>query len=230
MARAIVFDLDGTLVDSAPDIHAAANRVLAEKDLPHVDLPHVDLPTLKSFVGNGVKVLMERCLSHANGGAEPGELQHAVARFLDVYAREPAERTVLFPGVRDLLAGLSRRGDRLGICTNKPEALTRTILRDLDLAEAFDIVIGGDTLPTRKPDPSGLLAAIEALASEPANAIFVGDSEVDAATAEAAEVRFALFTCGYRKGPITGIPHWIAHDTFEDLHQALATAELGSTG
>jgi phosphoglycolate phosphatase len=219
MPRAIVFDLDGTLVDSAPDIHAAANCVLAERDLPQLDLP-----TIKSFIGNGVAVLMQRCLERVIGPTDPAELQDAVTRFLHHYEREPASRTVLFPGVRDLLAGLTERGDRLGICTNKPEALTRAVLRDLGI-DTFEIVIGGDTLPTRKPDPSGLISAIEALDGNPASAIFVGDSEVDGATARAAGVRFALFTCGYRKVPVADIPHWIAHDTFEELHRALNAPE-----
>lgn len=224
MSRAVVFDFDGTLVDSAPDIHAAANCVLAERELPRLDLP-----VIKSFIGNGVAVLMQRCLEHVSGPTNPAELQHAVTRFLHHYGREPASRTVLFPGVRDMLAGLARRGDRLGICTNKPEALTRTVLRDLDI-DVFEVVIGGDTLPTRKPDPTGLLSVIKTLDGDPASAIFVGDSEVDGATAQAAGVKFALFTCGYRKVPVADIPHWMAHDTFEELHRALALQEPSSAG
>lgn len=220
MARAVVFDLDGTLIDSVPDIHAAANRVLAERGLPHVDLT-----TLRSFIGDGARMLMKRCLSHAAGDAAPRELEHAVARFLEFYSERPAGATVLYPGVRDLIAALIQSGDRLGICTNKPEALTRTILRELSLDAAFDVIIGGDTLPVMKPDPTGLLTAIAALGGEPANAIFVGDSEIDGATARAAGVKFALFTRGYRRGPVSEIPHWIAHDTFAELHCALATAE-----
>lgn len=216
MARSIIFDLDGTLIDSAPDIHAAVNRVLVERVLPEIDLL-----TLKSFVGNGAMVLMERSIKHRDGDASPAELEHALSRFLEVYADEPAGRTVLYSGVQHGIDQLATRGYRLGICTNKPEALTRSILRDLDLASAFEVIIGGDTLPTRKPDPAGLLLAIESLGSTPTDAIFVGDSEVDAATAASAGVKFALFTCGYRRGPVKAMPHWIARDTFAEVADAI---------
>jgi len=222
MSRAIVFDLDGTLIDSAPDIHWAANAVLAE-----MNLPQIDLQTLKTFIGNGTRVLMERCLDHAKVDAGAAEVDAAVARFLDFYSREPAARTVVYSGVRDLLASLAKRGDRLGICTNKPEGVTRAILSDLELGP-FAVVVGGDTLPTRKPDPAGLLAAIDALGATPADTIFVGDSEVDAETAKAAGVRFALFTSGYRKSPVGAIPHWVAHATFEEIEQALTAPEIGA--
>jgi len=212
MVRSVVFDLDGTLIDSAPDIHAAVNRVLVERDLPEIDLP-----TLKSFVGNGAMVLMERCIRHRDGNASPAELQQALQRFLEVYADEPAGRTVLYSGVRDGIRQLAAHGYRLGICTNKPESLTHTILRNLDLADAFDVIIGGDTLPTRKPHPSGLLQAIETLGSTPGKAVFVGDSEVDAATAASAGIRFALFTCGYRRGPVEDMHFWLARDTFVEI-------------
>jgi phosphoglycolate phosphatase len=212
MARSIIFDLDGTLIDSAPDIHAAVNRVLVERDLLEIDLP-----TLKSFVGNGAMVLVERCIRHRDGDASPAELDDALGHFLEIYADEPAGRTVLYSGVREGIRQLATHGYRLGICTNKPEALTRTILRNLNLASVFEVIIGGDTLPTRKPDPTGLLQAIETLGSTPDNSIFVGDSEVDAATAAAAGVRFALFTCGYRRGPAEAMPSWIARDDFAGI-------------
>lgn len=216
MVRSIIFDLDGTLIDSAPDIHAAVNRVLVERDLPEIDLP-----TLKSFVGNGAMALMEQSIRYRAGDASPAGLQQALSRFLEVYADEPAGRTVLYAGVREGIRQLAGHGYRLGICTNKPEGLTRAILRDLDLAGAFDVVIGGDTLPTRKPDPTGLLQAIETLGSSPDRAIFVGDSEVDAATAASANVRLALFTCGYRRGPVEAMPYWLARDTFAEIADAI---------
>lgn len=225
MVRAVVFDLDGTLIDSALDIHAAANRVLSEKGLVELDLP-----TLKSFVGEGVRVLMQRCLDHANASTSPEDLQKSVARFLEVYAEAPAKHTVIYPGVEDLLAKLQSRGDRLGICTNKPEAITRTVLNDLGLASTFGVVIGGDTLPTRKPDPSGLLATIAQLGSKPDETIYVGDSEVDAATAQAAGIKFVLFTNGYRKSPVASIPHWRAHDTFAEIESSLLTDDATANG
>lgn len=216
MVRSIIFDLDGTLIDSAPDIHAAVNRVLVERDLPEIDLP-----TLKSFVGNGAMVLMEQCIRRQSGNASPAELQQALSRFLEVYADEPAGRTGLYSGVREGIRQLAERGYRLGICTNKPEGLTRTILRNLNLADAFEAVVGGDTLPTRKPDPAGLLLAIESLGTSQSEAVFVGDSEVDAATAASAGVRLALFTYGYRRGPIEAMPHWLARDTFAEIADAI---------
>ncbi|MEM1344061.1 MAG: phosphoglycolate phosphatase [Pseudomonadota bacterium] len=211
--KAIVFDLDGTLVDSAPDLHAAANAMLA--DLGHAPL---DLAQVTRFIGNGVAKLVERCLQ-ARGGGDPGA---ALALFRAHYARAPVALTKPYPGVDALLTRLSGQY-RLGVCTNKPEAPARTVLEALGLTAPFEVVIGGDTVGVLKPDPAPLMAALAGLETSRKAALFVGDSETDAATAQAGGVRFALFSGGYRKTPVEDM----STDLVFDRHAELAEELLG---
>lgn len=216
--RALVFDLDGTLIDSAPDIHHAANRLMAE-----LKLPAFDLTTITSYIGNGIPVLVERCLQAAGDAGRGVALDDAIARFKSFYAEEPALRTRPYSGVEDALATWAAAGSGLGVVTNKAEDLSRAALRDLGLAGHFATVIGGDTLATKKPDPRGLLLAIEQLGATPEAALYVGDSEVDAETAANAGVRFALFSGGYRKAPLSQLPHWRA---FDDMRELMAMVDI----
>jgi len=204
---AIIFDLDGTLVDSAPDIRAAANRMLeSEGQTP------LDLPTVISFIGNGLPKLVERAMRARDLPME----RHAelTARTLAFYDAESTARTMPYPGLTKALTKLQAQGFALGVCTNKPAAPARDILAQLDLARHFEVVIGGDTLPVKKPDPAPLRAAFEALGRE---GLFVGDSEVDAETAERAGVPFLLFTEGYRKQPIEALTHRARFDRYDAL-------------
>jgi phosphoglycolate phosphatase len=209
---AIVFDLDGTLIDSAPDIQAAANRLLAD-----LGYPAFDLSTITSFIGNGIPMLVRRCLDKAGAPFGDAQLEKAIESFKAFYAEEPAVRTRPYHGVSESLAALSGGGHRLGVCTNKSEDLSKAALEDLGILRHFQTVIGGDTLSTRKPDPAGLHEAIRRLSADAGTAIYVGDSEVDAETASNAGVRFALFTGGYRKSPVSALNHWIAFDDMRDL-------------
>lgn len=215
---ALIFDLDGTLIDSAPDIHAAANRLMAE-----FSLPEFDLTTITSYIGNGIPKLVERCLAATGEAGRAVDLEHAITRFKAFYAEEPALRTRPYPGVVESLAVLTDAGCRLGVLTNKAEDLSRAALADLDLARHFEVVIGGDTLATKKPDPEGLFLAMGKLGGSRSNALYVGDSEVDAETAANADLRFALFTGGYRKSPVSALRHWIA---FDDMREMLTLAGL----
>ncbi len=194
MAR-IVFDLDGTLIDSAPDIAAAANRTLAE-----VGVTPLSLAQARSFVGGGAPIFVER-MAAARGLADPAVL---LPRFLHHYEGAVAH-TVIYPGVEDALARLRAGGHRLGLCTNKPVGPTRSVLAHFGWDAMFDIVVGGDSLAVCKPDPAPLLAAFEDLGEGPC--LYVGDSEVDAETAARAGVPFVLFTEGYRKSPVADLQH-----------------------
>lgn len=205
---AIVFDLDGTLIDSAPDIHATANRVLEE-----AGLQAVSLQVVRGFIGRGVGHLVA-CLLRAQGRPGEGAEQAAMAARFEVLYDEAVTLTRVYPGVREALAALTEARHLLGICTNKPERPTRAVLRHLGLADRFAIVIGGDSLPQRKPDPAPLHAAFAALGG---GGLYVGDSEVDAETALRAGVPFALFTEGYRHAGIDALPHAAAFADFADL-------------
>lgn len=211
---AILFDLDGTLVDSAPDIHAAVNRLLqaeGEEALPFA--------TVKRFIGNGVPTLIDRVMV-ARGREGDAVRARWLARFMADYEAASTDLTQPYPGVAEALAGLAAMGHGLGICTNKPERPARHVLAAFGLDGFFPVVVGGDSLPVRKPDPAPLRAAAAALGAGPV--IFVGDSEVDAETAAAAGVPFLLFTEGYRKTPVETIAHRARFDGFATLPELVA--------
>ena len=217
---AIVFDLDGTLVDSAPDIQAAANKMLESEGLAPLDLP-----TVIGFIGNGLPKLVERAM-RARG--LPMDRHGALtARTLAFYDAESTARTQPYPGLATALEDLRGQGFALAVCTNKPGAPARDILAQLDLARYFDAVIGGDTLPVKKPDPAPLRAAFEALGRK---GLYVGDSEIDAETAQRAGVPFLLFTEGYRKKPVEEMPHLARFDRFDALPDLVAQALQRAAG
>ncbi len=194
MIRAVIFDLDGTLVDSAPDLHAAALALLAELGAPPVTLAQVH-----TFVGNGIPKLVEHCLNAAGMPAKGQVLAKAVARFKEHYGAAPAELTHPYDGVEAMLGALCARGLLLGVCTNKPEALTRQVLAGVALDRHLRATVGGDTLAVMKPDPEPLRHVAHLLGVDLDEALYVGDSETDADTAAAAGMEFALYSGGYRK-------------------------------
>ncbi|MCV2887838.1 phosphoglycolate phosphatase [Ruegeria aquimaris] len=215
MTAAIVFDLDGTLIDSAPDITAAVNRMLAAEG--HGPLGQA---RVTSFVGKGLPNLVAQVIGHL--GLDMGRHAELSAATLEEYNRSNSSLTVPYPGVVAALERLAGAGAALGICTNKPEGPARQVLADLGLARFFDVVIGGDSLPTRKPEPGMLHASFAALPDLPR--LYVGDSEVDAETAQNAGVPFLLFTEGYRKSPVSALPHRATFDDFADLPGLVAQA------
>jgi phosphoglycolate phosphatase len=202
MIRAVIFDLDGTLVDSAPDIHAAALALLGERGAPPVTLVQVH-----GFVGNGIAKFVERCLDAVGRPAVGPELSRAAARFEEIYAAAPAGLTRQHDGVEAMLGALAARGLLLGVCTNKLEALTRRVLAGVGLDRHLRAIVGGDTLAAMKPDPAPLRHCAGLLGVSIDEALYVGDSETDADTATAAGIDFALYSGGYRKRPL---------DQFED--------------
>mgnify|MGYP005852097815 CR=1 FL=1 len=214
---AIVFDLDGTLVDSAPDIAAAANRMLAEWGA--APLP---LATITRFIGNGIPHLVR--LARQERDIPASEEARMKERMLALYTAHPADLTRPYPGVVEALERLGLAGHVLGVCTNKFRAPSVQILEALDLARFFKVVIGGDSLRVKKPDPAPLAAAFNALSGD--TALYVGDSEIDAEAARAADCPFALFTRGYRKAPVDTLPHDIAFDDHAML-PALVAARPG---
>lgn len=194
--KTIAFDLDGTLMDSVPHIHAAVAEALSE-----LGLPTITVEETPGFVGRGLPVLVERVLAHV--GAAPDHHKALYDRTMHHYVTTPSDPACLYPGVPEALEALRSAGHRLTLCTNKPYAATETAIRDTGLAPFFEIVIGGDSLPTRKPDPAMLMAALGGAAQ----ALYVGDSETDCETAQAAGVPFVLFTEGYRNAPPEALPH-----------------------
>ncbi|QFT94215.1 Phosphoglycolate phosphatase [Roseovarius sp. THAF9] len=209
MKQAVVFDLDGTLIDSAPDIHAAANTVLERRDIAPFTLAEA-----RDFVGHGAAVFVERCLSARGLAADTGLQTEVLDDFLALY-EGAVHLTRPYPGVVACLDALAAEGLKLAVCTNKPEGPTAAVLTHLGLDRYFGVVVGGDTLTVRKPDPAPLHEVTARLGA--ASVLFVGDSEVDAETAARAEVPFALYTQGYRRTSAEELPHDARFDAFDDL-------------
>ncbi len=209
IAPVVIFDLDGTLIDSAPAIYAVSNAVLADLGFAPLTMPQV-----RSFVGKGVPNLVRQLLIASDADPDGplfGQLETAlVARYeTDVQGNTP------YPGVPEALSALAALGCRLAVCTNKPYRPAEAALRHVGLWDRFDLVIGGDSLPTRKPDPAMLHHTHEKLGG--GRMIYVGDSEVDAETAVNAAAPFALYTEGYRKTPVAELPHNVAFSDFAML-------------
>lgn len=194
--RLVAFDLDGTLVDSVPDLTAAVDAALTDLELPAPGEERV-----RDWVGNGSRVLMERALSDALGQAPAAErLEAAHQRFLVRYGQAPCARTRLYPGVREALDGLRSSARRLVLVTNKPEAFIAPILRAVAIERHFALCLGGDSLSRRKPDPLPLRHAAERFAVTPARCLMVGDSRHDIAAGKAAGFRTLGVPYGYNHG------------------------------
>lgn len=214
----IVFDLDGTLIDSAPDIHACVNAVLRDHDVPLLPLARV-----RSFIGGGVELLWTRVIAACS--IDPVHRPMLIAAFMARY-HDATSLTRLFPGVIEALGQLAEAGHPLGLCTNKPMAPTRVVLEHFGLSQLLPVVVGGDTLPQRKPDPAPLrlaLAQLGATGDHP-RALYVGDSEFDAHCAASVPVPFLIYSGGYRMTPIADLPHQAVFDHFEDLTGLVAGA------
>jgi phosphoglycolate phosphatase len=189
-ARAVLIDLDGTLVDTAPDIVEAVNRVLQDWGAP--PLP---FDTVRGFIGNGVPVLIRRVVqASSDAGLDEGL---ALALFHRHYRDTNGRFGQVFPGVREGLRALRQAGYRLGCVTNKPELAASALLDIHALAPWFDVVVAGDSLAQMKPDPAPLLHACRVLHASPGRCMLVGDSPVDVAAARAAQMPVYIVRYGY---------------------------------
>ena len=215
--KAIVFDLDGTLVDSAPDIQAAVNTMLANEGQGPLDLP-----TVTSFVGNGLPKLVERVIRHCD--MDMAQFDRLVADTFMIYNTATSDLTRPYPNMTACLTRLKAAGYRMAVCTNKPYGPAVHLLLNLKLDSFFEVVIGGDSTASRKPDPLPLTTVIAQLGAT--QVLYVGDSEIDAETALNAGVPFALFSQGYRKRPVDEIAHQHLFSDFDQLFD-IATSALG---
>ena len=198
--RAIVFDLDGTLVDSAPDIQLAINAAFAPLGVAAFDLDRV-----KGLIGGGAPAAVARAAAMAGVTLSPDEEKAALGRFYPVYAEASAEGRGLYPGARELLDHLAGLGMPLGLCTNKAQPITEIALRALGIDGYFRAVIGArDDLP-KKPHPAPLLAAIAPLSVEPAELLMVGDTAADIGAARAAGCRSIAIGHGYSRVPVSDL-------------------------
>ena len=192
MLRALLFDLDGTLIDTAPEIAVALNRTLVWLGRPEVEADRV-----RGWIGDGARALLDKALAHASD--EP-TWQH----FSYEYAAACGQASRLYPGTRAMLERLHAGGIRLAVLTNKEARFAHKLLALHDITAHFDLLVAGDSLPIKKPDPGVISHALAALDVEADDAAFVGDSLTDVRTARAAGVRAWIVTHGYPQGAFTG--------------------------
>jgi phosphoglycolate phosphatase len=194
--RTIVFDLDGTLVDTAADLVGALNAVLG-----NIGLPPVQIEEALPMVGYGARVMLERALAASERPVSPDSLDTMTRTFIDHYARHIADESRPFPGSAEMLDRLAADGWLIAVCTNKLEALARRLLDALGLASRFAVIAGQDTFGIRKPDPRHLTGTITAAGGSTERAVMVGDSEIDVETARAAAVPIVAVEFGYSTIP-----------------------------
>lgn len=207
MTANIIFDLDGTLIDSAPDLQGCANRLLLDEGYAPITLEQA-----RSYIGNGAGEFLRRM--RVDRKIPDSEHERLLATFMEYYAGA-VHLTRLMDGAVEALATLRKQGHRLGLCTNKPMVPCMSVLKHLGLDEFFDVIIAGDSLPVRKPDPLPLVTASHALGAGPD--IYIGDSDVDAETARKALIPFLLYTGGYSGEPVERLTPLASFDRFSDL-------------
>lgn len=197
--KALLFDLDGTLIDSAPDLQRAINAALAT-----IKARPLSIDETHECLGDGLAVMLEKALRLS--GATSHTVDELMPTYTSIYADIRAEPSCIYPGVREWLTEEKQRGVRLALCTNKNEKPARRILGDLDLASFFDVILGGDSLPNHKPDPAQLIHALEKTAVTPADAIMVGDSINDALAATRLGIPCLILKHGYGLPGLAQLP------------------------
>ena len=192
----ILIDVDGTLVDSVPDLAYCVDELMKQLGRP----THGEAK-VRNWVGNGVERLCRRALiGQLDGEPSDEEFEQAYPIFLDLYAENTSKRSHLYPGVREGLDYLKAAGYRLGCVTNKVAQFTLPLLRDLGIHDAFEVIVCGDTLPVKKPDPRPLLYAAEQLGVMPEQSLMLGDSMSDVKAARAAGFQIVCMSYGYNHG------------------------------
>lgn len=210
--RLVMFDLDGTLVDSVADISLSLNRALTDLGLPNVTLTQV-----QTWVGRGASRLVYCVLEHLL--RPPGLHDVLLARFMERYQESVCEVSTVYAGVHELLAACRSAGIYLACVTNKPYAPAKTLLQALELLESFDLLLGGDSLVHKKPHPAPLLHCLHHFDVPAAQALMVGDSRNDVEAARAAHVRVLAVPYGYNHGEAVALakPDWLVESLLELL-------------
>ena len=210
----LIFDLDGTLIDSRLDL---ANSVNATRD--HLGMSPISNETVYTYVGNGVQVLIKRALGE---GASEQDLAIAQQFFLDYYRKHMLDFTTLYPGTTEALAKLSASGMRLAVLTNKPVRFSQAIVEGLGVGPYFRQVYGGNSFEQKKPHPMGIEALMAECQADRANTVMIGDSSVDVLTARNASVRAWGVSYGFQpESLVAQPPDWMAHSMAEVADKAL---------
>lgn len=208
----VAFDLDGTLVDTAPDLIGTLNAVLAEEGLPALPLDEA-----RPFIGHGARWMIERGFEAAGVHLDPGRSQRLFDRFIPHYLGRIAQESRPFPGCEAALDALAAAGARLAVCTNKPTPLSKALLEAVGLAGRFAAIVGPDCAPAAKPDPRHLQAAVSAAGGAVERAVLVGDSATDVGAARAAGAGLVLVSFGYTAIPAADLDHDALIDRYDQL-------------
>lgn len=211
----IAFDLDGTLVDTAPDLIGTLNVLLAEEDLPALPLD-----SARPFIGRGARWMIERGFEAAGQHLHPTRLQVLFERFLIHYRAHIADESRPFPGCVAALDALKADGAKLVVCTNKLTDLSVTLLEALEIADRFEAVVGADKAPAIKPDARHLQAAVDAVGGDIGRTVMVGDAATDAGAARAAKAHLILVSFGYTEVPAADLDPDILIHSFDALPAA----------
>jgi len=220
----VAFDLDGTLVDTAPDLIGTLNVLLKEEGLPALPLDDA-----RPFIGRGARWMIERGFEAAGQHLHPARLQPLFERFIAHYQDHIADESRPFPGCEAALDALKARGAKLCVCTNKLTGLSERLLAAVGIIDRFEAVIGADSAPAIKPDPRHLQAAVDAVGGDMARAILVGDAATDAGAAKAAKAGLILVSFGYTEIPAADLDPDILIHSFDELPEACVRL-LGACG
>lgn len=214
--QAVLFDLDGTLIDSVPDLASAVNDVLATEDLQPLATGDV-----RMMIGNGVRKLVERAFAARDLALDGGALDRMTDKMMAVYGGRLTDRTVLMKGAETLVTAYARAGVKIGVVTNKPEAFSRSIIEHFGLGKSVHAIVGGDTGPARKPAPDMLSHALDLIGVGAHRAIMVGDSPADIAAARAVPMPSIAVRGGYTSVPADELGADVVIDSLEQIPQAI---------
>ncbi|MBC8129432.1 MAG: phosphoglycolate phosphatase [Rhizobiaceae bacterium] len=221
--KAVLFDLDGTLIDSAPDIHESLNQTLES-----LGEPPFTLEAVIGMIGGGVPKLIERAYAGLDKELDPASRDKIVQRFLAIYNPRATELTTLNAGASDSTRALHKAGIPIGVVTNKPDAETREILTHFGLLDLMDVVVGGDAGPAKKPEPGLLLLACDRLGLDVGDVLFVGDSENDVDAAKAAGMPVVAVRGGYTKRGADALGADLVIDRLDGVEAAMKALAPGA--
>jgi len=213
---AIIFDLDGTLVDSARDLTAALNHVLRRAKRPEIARERV-----RNMVGDGARALIIKGFTESGELPSAHEIDDILQEFLDYYLENITQQTIIFPGALSVLEKLTQSGIPLGLCTNKTLKLTHKLMSEIGLSDYFDVIVGGDSFDWSKPDPRHITSTLELMGCSVARAIMVGDSANDILAAQKAGMTSICVSFGYSKTPVHVLNPDAVIDHYDDFFQAM---------
>ena len=213
----VIYDLDGTLIDSAQDMRVAVSNVLADHGLPPVSDEDVRI-----FMGQGSKITMGKAFAKHGRSLDDAALSAVTREFVRYYEADPVSHTTAFDGVAEVVARFARLGLKQGVCTNKFEKPSRMILEHLKLMPPISDVAGADTFPVRKPDPKHILLLVERMGGDPGRAVMIGDSIHDVQAAHAAGLPAVLVSWGYTARPASELGAEAVIERFDALPDTLS--------